>query len=55
MKLRCKKCGEPIGYEEACTWEEWPPTYLCPDCYAVEENFEVEEDDENYEKVKHLL
>ena len=54
-KIYCEKCGEEIDYDEACTWEEYPRTYLCPECYVEEENFEVEEDDENYEKVKHLL
>lgn len=54
-KIYCEKCGEEIDYDEACTWEEYPRTYLCSECYAEENNFEVEEDDENYEKVKHLL
>ena len=55
MRIHCEKCGEPVPESEACQWEEYPRTYLCPECYAEENNYEVEEDDENYEKVKHLL
>lgn len=55
MRIHCEKCGESIPAGEACVWEEYPRTYLCPECYAEEQNYEVEPDDENYEKVKHLV
>lgn len=39
----CEKCGERIKDSEAITWEEGPKhTYICPECFSEEENFEDE-------------
>lgn len=57
MSACCVKCGEKIPLSEAIRWDEGPSghRYICPECYVEEENYEVEPDDVNYEKVKDFL
>jgi hypothetical protein len=43
----CVKCGEKIHDKDAITWEEGPiHTFICPECYAEENNYYEEPEEE---------
>lgn len=32
-KRKCNGCGKEMDEEEAIHYREWPPVYLCKECY----------------------